>query len=333
MFLNHLRCVTLLVLVWALVSCHQHDAEADAAAAAAQPTNKKIMKAIRHLEQGIEVFEDKLLKHLEKIIMPVHERFNIIEETLRQIKQDIYEEFEDLKIKTGQCQGDGTLEQHCKDDCVCRNGDIFCPNAHHITAVLPSDTGIDASELKMYKAAEKGNLDYVKKAIASEIDVNWHDSDGWTALHATVDSNNTDVAKALVDAGADVDQQNEEGLTPLHAAAMTGKTELVKSFIALGADVNIATNYGKTPLISSAAAGFVNTTEALLDSNASLGKADISGSTALHWAALNNKGYIVELLLQAGADPLIRNKQRYTPADSARSQGHDELADIIEGYY
>ena len=50
------------------------------------------------------------------------------------------------------------------------------------------------------------------------------------------------------------------------------------------------------------------------------------GSTPLHWAAYNGKSSIATLLLQANASPTAVDKYGYTPAQSAKQEGHGDLA-------
>ena len=56
------------------------------------------------------------------------------------------------------------------------------------------------------------------------------------------------------------------------------------------------------------------------------------GSTALHIAAGNLRDPVTRALLEAGADPTLRNAEGMTPADRARAIRDHELADEIESY-
>ena len=50
------------------------------------------------------------------------------------------------------------------------------------------------------------------------------------------------------------------------------------------------------------------------------------GFTALHEAALHADVELIDLLLQHGASTGVRSDDGRTPADLARSEGHDEIA-------
>ena len=53
------------------------------------------------------------------------------------------------------------------------------------------------------------------------------------------------------------------------------------------------------------------------------------GWTPLHYAALNGKSSIANLLLQANANPTAVNKNGRTPAQYAKHQGHGDLAAML----
>jgi len=54
------------------------------------------------------------------------------------------------------------------------------------------------------------------------------------------------------------------------------------------------------------------------------------GNTALHKAACYGHTRVVELLLEAGADPRAKDNYGKTPSDLARQNGHPELAAMLE---
>ena len=95
----------------------------------------------------------------------------------------------------------------------------------------------------LWKAALKGDLDTVKRFIASGADVNAKDDNGFTVLQKAVD--HKEIAEALIDAGADVNATGFASQTPLHSAA---NIEIVELLISKGADVNATDRYGNTPL-------------------------------------------------------------------------------------
>ena len=75
-----------------------------------------------------------------------------------------------------------------------------------------------------HEAAEAGNIEAVKQAIADGADVNAKRSDGgWTPLHFVATK---EIAELLIAAGADVNAKDDRGDTPLNWANRAVRTEL-----------------------------------------------------------------------------------------------------------
>jgi ankyrin repeat protein len=122
--------------------------------------------------------------------------------------------------------------------------------------------------LELQKAAEKGDVRFVKDLIDHGADVNWQNSDG-TALHRAVLAGRVEVVRVLLENGARVDAPIEEdalsvfrkanlvaarnrtepifqafGATALHFAVAKNDTDLATLLIAKGADVNAVLTLG-----------------------------------------------------------------------------------------
>ena len=65
---------------------------------------------------------------------------------------------------------------------------------------------------------------------------------------AAAHTGNIEAVKKHLASGADLNTKDSEGGTSLHSAAMTGSNEIVGLLIAAGADVNAKDAYGRTPL-------------------------------------------------------------------------------------
>ena len=63
----------------------------------------------------------------------------------------------------------------------------------------------------------------------------------------------------------------------------------------------------------------------LLQANANVNATNL-GTTPLHTAAYNGHGVVVDVLLQANADPAAVSQDGDTPAQYAKQRGHTELA-------
>lgn len=121
--------------------------------------------------------------------------------------------------------------------------------------------------------------------------------------------------------------QNDESLLML--AALKGLLGLCEQLIAKGADVN---KPGWTPLHYAATHGHLAIMTLLLDHHAYIDAASPNGSTPLMMAALYGTPKAVKLLLEAGADPMLKNDQGLSAIDFANRGQRDESAELIAAF-
>ena len=89
----------------------------------------------------------------------------------------------------------------------------------------------------LHKAAERGDLETMKKLIAEKADINSQaGKDGETPLLRAITRGQTEAAKLLIDSGADVNLgRKRDGRTPLAMAESRERTEIVAMLKAKGA--------------------------------------------------------------------------------------------------
>uniref|UniRef100_A0A3Q4HXX9 CASK interacting protein 2 n=1 Tax=Neolamprologus brichardi TaxID=32507 RepID=A0A3Q4HXX9_NEOBR len=80
------------------------------------------------------------------------------------------------------------------------------------------------------------------------LNVNYQDSDGFSALHHAALTGTSELLAALLEAQATVDIKDSNGMRPLHYAAWQGKAESVLMLLRSGASVNGASLDGHIPL-------------------------------------------------------------------------------------
>jgi ankyrin repeat protein len=166
-----------------------------------------------------------------------------------------------------------------------------------------------AGDSAVTKAVKAGDIAAVRKLIASKADVNAVSGDGsspllWAAYNSDIDS-----AKALVAAGAKADVANNYGVTPLLQASRTGDAAMMDVLLKAGADPNKAHSEGETPLMAASRSGSVAAVKLLLDRGVDVNAVDsFQHQTALMWAAAEDQGEVVDMLLKAGADPKGRRR-------------------------
>jgi ankyrin repeat protein len=124
-----------------------------------------------------------------------------------------------------------------------------------------------------------------------------------------------------VAAKATVDLANDFGVTPLLEASRSGDAAMVELLLRAGADPKRSHPEGETPLLSAARAGSVPTVRLLLARGVDVNHAEkFQQTTALMWASAEGHNDVVDLLLEAGADP---NRQAHvTSLDTRHNADH-----------
>ncbi len=124
-----------------------------------------------------------------------------------------------------------------------------------------------------------------------------------------------------------IDAQSRNGDTALMIACWLSDTATALALIDLGAEIN---RPGWTALHYAAASGNAKVISRLLDESAYIDAESPNGTTPLMMAARGGKRDALLLLLDEGADPLLRNERGMTAADFARGYGFADLATLLD---
>ncbi|XP_076040001.1 mitochondrial disaggregase-like isoform X2 [Oratosquilla oratoria] len=128
----------------------------------------------------------------------------------------------------------------------------------------------------------------------------------------------------LIDKGVDVNCRHPYGWTALHAASVNAKTKAVSFLIENGADPNIPDNFSNIYQVARENRTTPITVEVIRESEFSslLRHTQMfRGCTALHYAVLIHDLETVQLLLQAGGNPMAANEYGFLPQDYAKDIG------------
>jgi ankyrin repeat protein len=126
---------------------------------------------------------------------------------------------------------------------------------------------------------------------------------------------------------------NALGWTALHFAAFSGSTRTLA--LLLGAtppidlDVRASNRFRNTPLMAALLAGQLDTAKLLLDRGADALVRQAQGYSPLHEAALLGRRDLVDLLLAHGAEVNVRANDGRTPRDEALRGGHTALGEYL----
>lgn len=114
--------------------------------------------------------------------------------------------------------------------------------------------------------------------------------------------------------------------SPLMMAALKGHLDLAKKLIERGADVN---KTGWAPLHYAATNGHLAVMELLLEHHAYIDAESPNGTTPLMMAAHYGTPAAVKLLLEAGADPSLKNQLGLAAIDFAHRANRKDSAELI----
>ena len=189
---------------------------------------------------------------------------------------------------------------------------------------------------ELHNAAECGDLDTVRRLLASGADPNEPESGvlaemGWSPLMFA--ARHTAVVRLLLEAGADATFATRHGESVVMTVARLGSGEGLDALYGAGADLHQADQLGDNALMEAAGAGNQETVEFLLQHGLPIDGTTVSGATALMAAARRGRTHTVELLVRAGADPNRRIQRGKaagrTALDLAEEEGHQDVVAFL----
>ena len=198
----------------------------------------------------------------------------------------------------------------------------------------------------IFVAAALGRADRVAAYLRKNARlIEQRDEHGQTALHYAALALRAKVVALLLERGAEVDAVDALAGTPLHVACDVRLADpaeqlaVLRLLLDLGANVNAVANHDVTPLHRATRARNPAAVKLLLEHGAAVDARDARGSTPLRRAVANTGAggtagsraeaiEIVTLLLRAGANPLLKNKEGKTVLVSARD---GEIRRLLRG--
>lgn len=181
-----------------------------------------------------------------------------------------------------------------------------------------------------FDAIRRDDAAVVITLLGRGFDPNTRNPNGEHGLYLAVREPSPKVAAALIAwPKTDVEARTGKDESPLMLASLNGLTEISKALITRGADVN---KPGWAPLHYAATRGHLDIMNLLLENHAYIDASSPNGSTPLMMAALYGTPSAVKLLLEEGADPLIKNDLGLTAIDFAYRDNRAESAEIIAAF-
>ena len=182
--------------------------------------------------------------------------------------------------------------------------------------------------------AAVGDAATVDLAVRAGADLEARDPHQRTALLLAATGDHIHAAKVLVAAGADPDALDDRSDTPWLVTGVTGSLAMAEVLLTANPDLTIRNRFGGISIIPAAERGHVDYLRRVLQTDIDVNHVNDLGWTALLEAVILGDGgqphqETVRLLLEAGADPGIADREGVTPLEHARARGYAEIAGLL----
>ncbi len=195
-------------------------------------------------------------------------------------------------------------------------------------------SGESMGSYPLHDAAARDDVAVIERLLSDGAELDRRDDSGSTPLLVATRANQVRAARALIDAGADVNAKDAIQDSAYLYAGARGYLDILKMTLAHGADLKSTNRYGGTALIPAAERGHVETVRTLIEAGVDVDHVNRLDWTALLEAIILGDGgerhqRIVDLLLQAGADPNLADGAGVTPLQHEQSRGYREIEQAL----
>lgn len=199
------------------------------------------------------------------------------------------------------------------------------------TPVLP----MTATAQTMLEAAERGDTAGVERLIASGAPTDQANASGQTPLLLAVLNNHLAVAIRLIDAGANINAHAANQDTPWLLAGALGRTAMLRHMMPKEPDFRVRNRFGGNALIPACERAHVDTVAFLVTTPIDVNHVNNLGWTCLLEIVILGDGgprhvEVTKLVLAAGANPNIADRDGISPLQHARRRNQPEVAALIE---
>lgn len=202
---------------------------------------------------------------------------------------------------------------------------------HMTTDDRPSRADANAALLR---AARAGDAEALAVALRAGADIETRDERDRTALLLAATYDRVVAAHVLVAMGADPDALDDRHDTPWLVTGVTGSVAMLEALLPANPDLSIRNRYGGLSPIPASERGHVDYVRRVVRTDVDLDHVNDLGWTAMLEAVILGDGgrahqQIVEILLDAGADPTIADRDGVAPLQHAERRGYDEIARLL----
>jgi uncharacterized protein len=192
-----------------------------------------------------------------------------------------------------------------------------------------------ADNAKLLATSRSGDADGAAIAIRGGADLEARDGRQRTPLLLAATFDRPEVARLLVPLGADPDALDDRHDSPWLVTGVTGSVVMAKILLAADPDLTLRNRFGGISIIPAAERGHVDYVGLMTKTATNVNHVNQLGWTALLEAVILGDGsrrylQIVRILLDAGADPMLADRNGVTALEHARRRGFHEIAAALE---
>jgi ankyrin repeat protein len=206
-------------------------------------------------------------------------------------------------------------------------------DARKLQSMLSRGAAVNAADEKgqtaLLKAVDAESLKAVRALLEAGADPNRADARHRTPLGQAAWLGLETIAVLLLAKGASPEGYGHGAVTPLMAAVSAGRRAIAELLLGAGADPKAATTEGGTALHRAAGIGRTKLAQLLIERGAAVNAATDDGTTALHLAARQTKMGTARLLLARGADVNARTRDGRTPVLEAVLHGRARIVQVF----
>ena len=187
---------------------------------------------------------------------------------------------------------------------------------------------------QLLTAAAAGDTAAVQRLVEEGAPLDGRDAQGRTALLAAIEGAHVDAALALIQRGADINAQAANLDTPWLLAGARGHADVLAAMIPRRPDLSIRNRFGGNALIPACERAHVEAVRVLLTSGIDINHVNNLGWTCLLEIVILGNGQdrhqeVTRLVLGAGANPNIADRDGVTPLAHAQRRNQPEVAALI----
>jgi ankyrin repeat protein len=198
-------------------------------------------------------------------------------------------------------------------------------------SLLSSPTISSSAELnqQLYEAVNSFDAAAVGSLIEEGADPNSIYITGYTPLMRAVEIRQLEIVRQLLKSGADPNLRDRNARSTAEIAIEADSAEIVEALLKGGADFNVRDAYGSSMVLRTVESG----SESMYEIVAAFGRHGVNmnvgtaSQTPLYYAVEQNDIRMVQLLLEAGADPSLATESGGLPLVSALS--NPETLDLL----